>query len=118
MSKVISVGLCKARHGMPVSECVFPNTIENPADYNFMHKTCVEWVSKHCDVHIHWDTAMPINGADQGSCYESDVRVNLYVTGLTAATAAFIKVCAMNGVGLSLMHYDPNTGAYNEQYMF
>jgi hypothetical protein len=42
----------------------------------------------------------------------------VYVTGLSAALAAVIRGCAYNGVPLTLMHYDRDTGEYAEQVIF
>lgn len=113
---VISVGLCEARHEMPVSEFVFGNSID-PTDFAGMSKTCMKWLEANCGIHVAYQ-GIALNALDESPIYTSDVHVNLYVTGLTAACAAFIQACAYNGVGLSLMHYDRESGDYIEQYMF
>ena len=114
--KVINVGLCEGRHEIPgVTEFIFGNSI-NPTDFDAMFKTAMRWAAEHCDIRT--DYAVPINGMEDCMSYTSDVRVNLYVTGLTAATAAVIKVCALNGIGLTLKHYDRESGQYIDQFMF
>lgn len=114
---IISVGLCEGRHEIPgITGYVFP-TIEDPSDFVGMSNVCAKWIGENCNVHL-VANGLGLNAAEGGAVYASDVRVNLYVTGLTAACAAFIRVCAVNGVGLSLMHFNPKTGEYAEQYMF
>jgi len=41
--------------------------------------------------------------------------VNLYVTGLTAATLAVVKVCLEKCINLVAYHYDTATGTYRPQ---
>ena len=116
MKKEINVGLCEARHPMPVSEYIFPNTIENPHNYAALNRVCAQWIRKNCDIHT--TIGVPLNGLEETTIFTSDVRVNLYVTGLSMPLAAFEAMCAMNGVGLTLMHYDKETGEYKAQPLF
>ena len=93
----ITVGLCASRHPMPVSEYIFPETLD-PMAFDDMEKTASAFIAF-------------IDGMAGNSLV-------VYVTGLTAATAAVIKVCALRGIGLTLMHYNRETGEYVPQKIF
>ena len=88
------VGLCASRHSMPVSGYIFPETVD-PMAFDAMEQTASAFIDS-------------MAGRD----------LVVYVTGLTAATAAVIKVCALRGIGLTLMHYNRETGEYVPQKIF
>lgn len=90
----LAVGLCASRHPMPVSGYIFPETVD-PMAFDAMEKTASAFV--------------------EGMAGKGLV---VYVTGLTAATAAVIKVCALRGTSLTLMHYNRDTGEYVPQKIF
>ena len=89
-----TVGLCASRHSMPVSGYIFPETLD-PMAFDAMEQTASAFIDS-------------MAGKD----------LVVYVTGLTAATAAVIKVCALRGIGLTLMHYNRETGEYVPQKIF
>lgn len=113
----IEVGLCKGRHEMPVENYIFTEEI-NPTDFRTMAKVVNSWLSNNCGIHI--CMACAVNQADDTSidCFVGGKRVVLYVTGLSAALAEVIKACALNGVELTLMHYDRESGQYTPQKIF
>ena len=89
MKKVLC--LCEARHAMP-SDCegaIFGNTI-NPLDLAGMAAV----------------TAEKLSGV---------AELRLYVTGLTVALVTVINYCVSNGVKLTLLHFDRESGGYYEQ---
>lgn len=90
-----SVGLVRGRHEMPVTAYIFEN-VENVLDFAFLRKGAQEFVA-----------GIP-----------ADAGLELYVTGLTAATAEVIRACAMAGVALTLRHFDRETGLYVPQEIF
>ena len=90
----IAVGLCASRHSMPVSGYIFPETVD-PMAFDAMEQTVSDFIAS-----------------------EGVKSLVVYVTGLTAATAAVIKVCAAQGIGLTLMHYNRETGEYVPQKIF
>lgn len=94
--KEVKVGLIKGRHEMPVESYIF-DVIENVLDFDAIHNGVVSFMKKNID---------------------SDVRLVVYVTGLTSVTAEVIKVCALNQVKLTLMHYDRESGNYLPQVIF
>ena len=83
--------LCEARHAMP-EDCegaIFGNTI-NPLDLAGMAAVAAEKLS-------------------------GVTELRLYVTGLTVALVTVINYCVSNGVKLTLLHFDRDSGGYYEQ---
>lgn len=117
MEKLV-VGLCKGRHEMPVEEYIFPAELD-PTDIDGINVTAWEWVVSRCEVeNIVRDPA--INQGDDESCHlwQGWKDLVIYVTGLTVALTAVIRACARNGVHLTLMHFDRETGNYLPQRMW
>lgn len=116
MEKII-VGLCASRHPLPVTECIYPETV-NPLDFDGLKAVAVEFVRNR--VGVESVCAQPINGNDytDTECFRGRRALVVYVTGLTAAAAAVIAACAENGVHLTLMHYDRECGDYLPQVIF
>lgn len=116
MEKII-VGLCAARHPLPVTEYIYPETV-NPLDFDGLREVAVRFVLDR--VGVESVCAQPINGNDytDTSCWCGRRELVVYVTGLTAATAEVIATCAENGVLLTLMHYDRESGDYKPQVIF
>ena len=92
MSKY-TMGLCAGRHDVPVQDFIFKEIL-NPTDYQWMEATA--------------ERAIPSN------CNELDI----YVTGLTPAMLAVVKVCERRGITLTAMNFDRETGKYLEQLVF
>lgn len=113
----ISVGLCAARHPMPVTEFIYPETV-NPLDFDGLRAAAVKFIIDRVGVESVY--AQPINGNDytDTECFHGRRGLVVYVTGLTAATAAVIAACAANGVHLTLMHFDRDSGDYKPQVIF
>lgn len=116
MEKII-VGLCASRHPLPVTECIYPETV-NPLDFDGLKAVAVEFIRNRVGVESVY--AQPINGNDYTGteCFRGCRELVVYVTGLTAATAAVIAACAENGVHLTLMHFDRESGDYKPQAIF
>lgn len=83
-------GLCKGRHSVPVTDYIFPEEID-PTDFDGMTRMA--------------NAAIP-DDAD---------AIDLYVTGLTAATLAVVSVCESRMIGLTAYHFDRETGDYLPQ---
>ena len=111
------VGLVKGRHELPVSNYIF-DSIEDVSNFEAIEKVANDFVIANCAIYSTYGCC--INQIDQSDvellC--SKVELHVYVTGLTAATAALIKVCAFNGVDLVLHHFDCSTNSYVEQRIF
>lgn len=114
---IIEVALVSSRHDMPVEEAIF-DYVQNPNDFGFLEWYADQWIRRHCSISIHAHE-MPKN-ALMMDCYvyKSNVELRVYVTGLSSALAAVIKSCVMHGVGLTLMHYDKDSGDYLPQKMW
>ena len=98
-------GLIPGRHELPnVTGYVFPATID-PMDFDTMASIVADFLHN-----------VPLDGAEaNASVSKGVVGLDVYVTGLTAATAALISGCAANGVKLTLWHFDRDSGDYKPQ---
>lgn len=93
--KKLVVGLVEGRHELPVDAYIY-GEIQDVLDFDFLQKRANEFISQ---------------------LSEGDSLV-VYVTGLTAATAAVITACMNRKVHLVLKHYDRETGSYKNQCLF
>ena len=84
----MTAGLCEGRHPMPVDSYLFPQVVEDPTDLKALYDTA--------------DKAIPSGTSN----------LILYVSGLTQALTAAIKVCQDRAISLTLMHYDCKLGVY------
>lgn len=113
----VTVGLCASRHAMPVTEFIFPEAV-NPTDFDGMERIVEKFILHRVGLCHAERKALDQAYNDDVVCYTGKRNLIVYVTGITAATAAVIKVCALNGVSLTLMHYDRATGKYLPQQIF
>ena len=116
MNEII-VGLCESRHPLPVEEYIFPESV-NPIDFDGMYKTVEEFLLTRVGIRQGFSSPLNSNDYTDIRCFLGERRLVGYVTGLTAATAAVIRACAYNGVELTLMHYDRESGQYVPQRIF
>lgn len=97
----LHIGLCAARHPMPVADFVFPNTISNPMDFEGLNAEAIEWIENQ---------VIDDNLAD---------TMYLYITGLTSALTSFLLAWREIGSDLAdhlvLMHYDRSEDIYRPQ---
>ena len=116
MEKVV-VGLCAGRHPLPVTEFIYTEAV-NPVDFDGLRAVAVKFIIDR--VGVQSVAGQPINGNDYTDivCLRGRRDLVVYVTGLTAATAAVIAACAENGVHLTLMHYDCEGKKYLPQKIF
>ena len=87
----IKLGAIKGRHDMPVFDYIFDGEV-NPLDLAGIYRQIRRKVSGY-------------------------TSVDLYVTGLTVVTAAVIHICYQENIGLTLYHYDRESGDYYPQKM-
>lgn len=113
----VTVGLCASRHPMPVQEYIFPESVD-PTDFEWMDKIAEDFVLHHVGLTAVTRQALDQRWGEDVPCWAGKRTLVVYVTGLTACTAAVIKACALNGVGLTLMHYDRESGEYLPQLIF
>ena len=77
---LINIGVCAGRHEMPVTEYIF-DTIHDPTNVDELEKIAFDW---------YHDSVRPLIREN----YRVDI--NIYVTGLTVATAAIMRVLFLN----------------------
>lgn len=116
-SNGIVVGLIKGRHEMPVNTYIF-ESIENVLDYVKMEHMVTDWLIRNVGIETTYGCGINQNDYADVEVFRGKAPLTVYVTGLTAVTATLIKVCAMNGIELRLMHYDAVNGNYVPQYIF
>lgn len=97
--KIIHVAVCKGRHEIPQATdgAIFEQTITE------MDPTKLYFKAMH---RLTEDYEMRIGDA-----------VKLYVTGLTMATLAIVKVCKHMEFKIVCFHYNKDTGEYIPQIM-
>lgn len=95
--KKLEIALCEGRHEMPVKRAIFSSTI-NPLDTKELEKIASKKLYEL-----------------QKENKEFDSPVYVYVTGITVACVAVIQACVMDGISLTLMHYNKETGEYYPQ---
>lgn len=115
--ETIYVGLCALRHEMPVTEFIYPNSVD-PTDFVGMKAVFDRFLLDRVGIHTETRLALNQRYDEDVPCYRGDKALVVYVTGLTACVATVIAECAKNGVALTLMHYDRESEEYIPQIMF
>lgn len=115
--ETVIVALCEGRHQMPTDQYIFPHEID-PMDFDSMNKTVGAFLEEHVGIRMHCQEALNQMYEEDVPCYAGERKLVVYVTGLSAALAAVIRGCALNGVSLTLMHYNRDTNDYAEQVIF
>lgn len=112
----INLGVCSGRHEMPVDNFVF-DTIVDPTDVETLERKALEWYRSNV-------TPLREEGLN--------VDINIYVTGLTVATIAIVKVfihqhewaidndypCIVHNGDITLWHFDATGKDYYPQKLF
>lgn len=119
---VLNLSVCDGRHAMPscVDGSVFGEAI--PEKYVTRPDTMM-WVAEirlWQRISKHPENCIISGWDDEGNEVASpvNVKLNLYVTGLTVATVAVINACHDLGVNLTLWHYDRSTNTYYAQEVY
>lgn len=117
--ETIKVGLIKGRHPLPVEGYIFNEDITFPLNFNEINKVVEDFIITNIGVTTSYGVGinMVAEGGRDTRCYKGEKALIVYVTGLTACTAEVIRVCMLNGVSLTLMHYDPSTSEYIPQFI-
>ena len=82
--------LCKGRHVTPAENSIF-GEIVNPTDVEGLYNIAASVIPADTD------------------------ELVIYVTGLTVAMLAVVRVCLERGIRLTAMHYDRESGVYYPQ---
>lgn len=115
----ITVGLIKGRHEMPVDGYIFAGAIADVHDYSAIRRHVETWIAENVGI-VRRNFCIGLNQADSNDveCFCGENSLTVYVTGLTSVTAEVIRCCAINGVSLTLMHFNSATGEYEKQCIF
>ena len=89
MSKVLTAGLIRGRHNLPVDKYIF-DEVTDIFDFSSMSKQVHDAIKDYSDV-------------------------QLYVTGLTPALIEVVNYCIIKNVNLTLFHYDMKTDKFVPQ---
>lgn len=118
MKNIITLGLTEGRHELPpVDGFLFPKEVD-PTDLDYINKTVSDKLLSLVGIRKAPRLGMNQCSWDDVECFEGEKVLHLYVTGLTVLTAAVISYCALNGISLTLFHYNRETGYYYPQRMF
>ena len=90
IGKTYIFGLCEGRHSWPVKEGIFPHTVEHINDVQ-LEDIAEKRIPADC------------------------ARLAVYVSGLTIAMLAVVKVCARRGIRLTAYHYNPTSNVFSKQ---
>ena len=115
--KEVKVGLIEGRHPLPVNGYLF-REIKNVLDFESMEKEIEKWIKKNIHFKSIWGGHPSQIDYTDVQMRTSTERLIVYITGLTAVTAALIKTCSEMGVKLTLMHYDRESDQYLPQIIF
>ena len=88
--KTYIFGLCQGRHDWPAKDGIFPKKVDHVNN---------KWLEDVADRRIPSDCT----------------RLAVYVSGLTIAMLAVVKVCARRGIKLTAYHYNPESGVFSRQ---
>ena len=89
-------GMIRARHEMPVSE-YWLDKVPNAMDFDWLRVEAFSFCSKQ---------------------KANNVHVDLFVTGLSTALAAFIEAAFATKLSFSLWHWKPRKHVYKEQKIY
>lgn len=116
MEKII-VGLINGRHELPVSEYIF-ESIEDVNDFKGIRKHILGFLENNIGIKRVFGCGLNQIDYTDVELIRGCKELVVYVTGLTSVTAELIRCCALNGISLSLMHYDRESDSYREQVIF
>lgn len=116
--ETVTVGLIKGRHEMPVDEYIFENQIENVHDYKKISAKILEFLENKVNIGVYTGQALNSYDYTDIECLGGNKSLEVYVTDLTPVTTELIKLCALNGISLTLFNFNSATGDYERQTIF
>ena len=118
MKNIVTLGLTEGRHELPpVDGFIFPKEVD-PTDLEYINATVSEKIQSFVGIKKTPRLGLNQSSWDDVECFEGEKILHLYVTGLTVLTASVISYCALNGISLTLFHYDREAGSYYPQRLF
>ena len=94
IEKTLRVGVCEGRHQMPCTQFIFGTSVD-PTDMVGLQATADAAVAKFAQDGVQ--------------------RLELFVTGLTAATLAVVSAAVKSGMAVTAMHFNRETGCFDPQ---
>lgn len=124
--KNLNIALCQGRHEIPAATdgAIFCHEITNMTDTADLERQAFfglyDAASRHYKAgEAGYLEAAPLAPGDERDCkplvLSPALHVNLYVTGLTVALIAALNVCRLQGISVTLWHYDRETNGYFSQ---
>lgn len=117
-TNTLTVVLIKGRHEIPVSQYIFENAIEDVHNYEEIGKHILDFLINKVGIKSTYGSGINQNDYTDVEVWQGTRELVVYVTGLTCVTAELIKLCAYNGVRLTLMNFDSVSGEYKAQRIF
>ena len=118
MKEIVTLGLTEGRHDLPpVDGFIFPKEVD-PTDLEYINATVSEKLISFVGIKKVPHLGINQDSYDDVACFVGKKHLHLYVTGLTVLTAAVISFCALNGISLTLLHYDREKDDYYPQRLF
>lgn len=114
---LVIVGLCAGRHEMPVSEYIF-DEVEDVLDFKAISDRIFYFLRDRVGFSVKCGAGLNQAGYTDCDVFSGDRGLVLYVTGLTSLTAEVVRLCALHGISLTLMHFNRETGEYVPQHIF
>lgn len=94
MTRTYILALCEGRHNFPVKQGIFPKSVSDVQDVNWLERTADKNIPEDCG------------------------RLAVYVTGCQSALLAVVAVCARRHIRLTAIHKSIVTGDTYAQKIF
>lgn len=118
INETVTVGLIRGRHEIPVDSYIFDDAISDVMDFKAICQHICKFIVDKVGIATCAGTGINQHDYTDIEVMCGQRRLVVYVTGLTTVTAELIKICAMNGIHLTLMHYNTATEEYIPQPIF
>lgn len=116
-NNILTIGLIKGRHEMPVENYIFTEAISNVHDYKAIRSHIVDFLETQVGICVCTGIGVDQVSYEDIQVFRGEKSLVVYVTGLTPVTAELVAACFRNGVRLTLMNFDSATGNYVPQRM-
>lgn len=116
-TNTVTVGLIAGRHELPVDRYIF-DEIKDVLDFEAVKAGVSAFLQEQVGITQKTGTCINQNDYTDVQMFSGCKKLVVYVTGLTSVVAEVISQCALNGVSLTLMHFDRDSGKYVPQRMF
>lgn len=116
MERIIKIGTVAGRHEMPVDGYIL-DKVENPSDIEGIRKDVNVALMETLGGFVKSGWGIPVNGYDDACIWHApDIKVQLFVTGLTVVTVAALSFLVRNGFSVDVMNYNRETEEYAPMY--